>query len=558
MINESTKSLEKFYVVTLLPLLSNLSLEEKVFISNRSQITEYNKGDMIYEKNASKDNVYIIITGKVELFDKKDITGRKKTISILRKGDYFGLISMLTGKKHTCFAKALESVKILKIDDRSFSEILDKIPALSSYISKTLSRRIKTTYAKEKKIYENKVIAVFCSNRESTASKYSKLLKENIQECSNKKVVCLTLNKEINSKSFVNKKVNEHNCIPLLDEYSSKYDYVIVDLPRESSDTVKKVLKYADSIHLIERKEYVDAEIKKLNNLDIESQQIKYVPINLISNNRVKAIARNETSTAVGIALGSGGALALAQIGVLQVLEREGVSLDMIAGTSMGAIIGSFYAAGYKAKEIQKMFQEFKSKSKAYGLFDIGLSKRAFVKGKNIRKFLKKYLGDLKFEETKIPLRVIACDIQTRQEHIISTGKVVDAVMASIAIPGIIEPFVTKEGKVLVDGGIITPLGVNVLALEGISRVIAVNSMPSPQDKMKNLSTDQFIFDIMVNSFYSMQYMIGKYVGEHADIYIHPILEDTAWHEFFRVNEFVLCGRENAYKKIDQIKDMIS
>ena len=96
-----------------------------------------------------------------------------------------------------------------------------------------------------------------------------------------------------------------------------------------------------------------------------------------------------------------------------------------------------------------------------------------------------------------MPLKIVACDIKTRNEIVLSSGKLIDAVTASIAIPGVFNPHVTKDGMLLVDGGIVNPVPISVLSKAGVKRIIAVNSMPSPEDAAKTATKKQTLLDII-------------------------------------------------------------
>jgi predicted acylesterase/phospholipase RssA len=105
-----------------------------------------------------------------------------------------------------------------------------------------------------------------------------------------------------------------------------------------------------------------------------------------------------------------------------------------------------------------------------------------------------------------------------------------------------------------VDGGIVNPLPVSSLAKEGISRIVAVNSMPSSRTSVKANDKNPSIIDIIVNSLYSLQYRIGKYSAQDADVYINPVLENSSWYEFYRGKEFMEYGELQTKEVIDDIK----
>jgi NTE family protein len=269
----------------------------------------------------------------------------------------------------------------------------------------------------------------------------------------------------------------------------------------------------------------------------------------------IRRKARELSGVQVGLALGGGAALGLAQVGIMKVFEEENIKVDMISGTSIGAVIGAFWASGLGYKGILPLLHEIDSIFKMLKLVDLSFPGQGLLHGKNVRNLLEKYLGDLYFEDLPTKLRLISCDISTRKEIVLSEGKVLDAVMASISIPGVFVPQPQENGKIYVDGGIVNPLPVSPLTHEGIQKIIAVNSMPSSRDEMKtNKLLNLNVLDIIVNSLYSLQYRIGKYSAQEADVYLNPILPNSNWFEFWRSAEFIELGEMVAKNSMSEVK----
>lgn len=164
----------------------------------------------------------------------------------------------------------------------------------------------------------------------------------------------------------------------------------------------------------------------------------------------------------VGLALGSGGAKGLAHIEFLKVFDELGIKPCIISGASMGALLGSLYASGLTALEIEGLYKGM-TRSDMMKLMDIGFSqKHGVVKGEKVTRWIQKHLLCQDFSELEIPLLVVATDFWKRKEVVIRKGKIVDAVRASIALPGIFVPY--KSGDtILVDGGIVNPVPYNHL-----------------------------------------------------------------------------------------------
>lgn len=180
----------------------------------------------------------------------------------------------------------------------------------------------------------------------------------------------------------------------------------------------------------------------------------------------------------VGLVLGGGGLRGLAHIGVLKALEGAGVEVDLLAGTSMGGVIGAMYAAGMSVEQIEKEMLSHTNTAGMRRLIDIRLSYRGLVRGNRIYNMIADTIGaQITFADLDLPLSVVAVDGVSGCEVLLDSGKVVDAVRATISVPGIFEP-VEKEGMVLIDGGILNNVPTDVARNMGAKVVIAVDVMP--------------------------------------------------------------------------------
>lgn len=264
----------------------------------------------------------------------------------------------------------------------------------------------------------------------------------------------------------------------------------------------------------------------------------------------------------IGLALGGGGARGLAHIGVLKVLEDYKIPIDMIAGTSMGAVIGALYSAEPNAKKLKKEVTASDWKN----LFDYTISKTGLIKGKRIEEFLEKKLDQIKFNELKIPLYITAFDLDQKREIVFSKGNVAKAVRASISIPGIFIP-VQKRGEIIVDGGVTDIIPTDALRKAGADIIIAVN-VDSVKEKATlygqeadSKKTDKKIPNLINTMSRSLQvieaeackYEIEK---EKADLVISPNLEKIGTFEFSKAKKAIEIGERKAKMSIEEIKKL--
>lgn len=256
----------------------------------------------------------------------------------------------------------------------------------------------------------------------------------------------------------------------------------------------------------------------------------------------------------VGLALGGGAARGLAHIGVLEVLEKEGIPVDMIAGTSAGAVAGALYAQGKSAGQIKELALDTGWR-RLVSLIDLALPRSGFIEGARIKNQLKAIIGDISFSDLKISLSCLATDIGSGEEVVINDGSVLEAVRASISVP-VIFTAVKRGGRYLVDGGLVNPVPVSTVRQMGADLVIAVNVIPpmgvrlQPAKKAKEPN----IFQAMLHSLYIATYSLVRSNLAGADIVIEPELPNIGYGDFRRVGEAVRQGEIAAKELVEQVK----
>lgn len=215
----------------------------------------------------------------------------------------------------------------------------------------------------------------------------------------------------------------------------------------------------------------------------------------------------------IGLVLSGGGAMGFAHIGVLQVLSQNHVPIDIVTGTSMGALIGGLYASGMNYEEMKKRVGEFKSTT----LMDFDpflLFKSGIMGGKKLTKYLRTLYGDIKIEDCPTTFGCVATDLLTGDMVELTSGDLCDAVRASIAIPGVFTG-VKKDGMELYDGGMTDNLPINLARKLGADVVIAI--YVSPYKKEADLRRS---LSVLVSGFNRATDSVVRALNEHADVFI--------------------------------------
>jgi len=190
-------------------------------------------------------------------------------------------------------------------------------------------------------------------------------------------------------------------------------------------------------------------------------------------------IGRQPTHPRIGLALGSGGARGAAHTGVLRVLEREGIEIAAIAGSSIGSLVGAAHAVGIPIAQVEREWLQT-DVPRLLHTFLPTFPRAGLSSGNELRTFLSDLLGERMIEDLPIPYAAIACDIDTGETVVLDRGSLVDAIRASTAIPGIFHP-VRHGDRLLVDGGLVDPVPITTCRALGVDFVIAVDITPVPQ-----------------------------------------------------------------------------
>jgi NTE family protein len=262
----------------------------------------------------------------------------------------------------------------------------------------------------------------------------------------------------------------------------------------------------------------------------------------------------------IGLALSGGAARGLAHVGVLSVLREEGISIDMIAGTSAGAVMGAIYA--WNQDTVWMKEQALDTNWKKMGtIIDPSFPWTGFIKGRKVKKLISSFVPDnIRFSDLHIPLACVATDIDTGEEIVINRGVVLDALRATISIPGVFT-VVKREGRFLVDGGLTTPVPVDVVRKMGADFVIAVNVNPDVSDRVGRTGRRRIeanrepnILQVMMQSIYITTYCLAVSSMAAADIVIEPNLATIGASEFQKAPELVELGEQAAREAIPEIR----
>ncbi len=267
---------------------------------------------------------------------------------------------------------------------------------------------------------------------------------------------------------------------------------------------------------------------------------------------------QGNTRIKLGLTLSGFGARGLAHIGVLRALENANIRPDYLAGTSMGGVIAAAYASGLSPDEIEQIALKYASVRKLWGLADPTLPRRGLLQGERLLAFFEKHMHGCTFADLRVPLTLIAVDLNSRQEIHLREGSVAEAVRATVSIPGLLAP-VERNGQRLVDGGLLNNLPVDVVQSMGADVTLGVdvysnNGGPSFwQELGQTRVLSQTIGDLIMVLGDSLDLLIqqqslNKLQNNSPDFLIYPDIpvDVTVVTGFHRAADLITLGEEAA------------
>lgn len=250
----------------------------------------------------------------------------------------------------------------------------------------------------------------------------------------------------------------------------------------------------------------------------------------------------------IGLALGSGGLRGLAHLGVLKVFEKEKIQIDCVAGCSIGSLVGALYCCGHKLDTIIKLATHLKKRH----WLDFAVPQMGLFGGEKILEMMRLLTKNGEFTDLKIPLSVVATDLNRGESVILNQGLVSNAVRASTSVPGIFVPYV-MEDRLLVDGAVLNPTPIDVVFNMGADLVIAIDlSYANTDFKVTSM------FDVIIKSIDIMEQELIKHRRDKDNvILLRPDIAHISPSSFDHMDECIALGEACAQNMLPEIYRMI-
>ena len=543
-----------------IPFFSELPGDVLKAISARLHLERYRKGEVVFFEGSSGDSMYLIESGQVKIVS--NINGEERFFTYLGPGNFFGEMALLLGEPRSATIKVDIDAELWVLQKVDMDELLEQYPAIAVTISRELSRRLRETDQQQPtRRHAYRIVAVIGERIGDLALSLARQTGEQVLLFDLGGLRHSELDMEALSRSSVtllDSQSTSHlmagGLAESLGSLVERFDRVLLCILPQKSEVAIKAIELADvTIHIGPGKENWVEQMATKGHWHVADEPAA-----------IDRVARRIAQRLVGLALSSGGARGIAHVGVLHVLEEEGIPIDLVAGTSAGSLFGALYAAGLSLDEITDFALGLKDKVNLRGwLWDFNLPPRSgLIRGQRTLDYIDKTLGYKTFSDLKVPLYIVAADILSGEEVIFDSGSVAEAVRASLSVIGVLSPAFV-QGRYLIDGGAVNPVPTDILAQKDADIIIASSVISSLGEQAhyrrarKGESSPNFLRAV-TNMMGIMEREIIKTKMTPVDVVINPRVGIYSFIEFDKAKGLIRLGEEAAQEEIGRIKDLIS
>jgi len=471
------------------PLFSGVDPELVERLAAKSRTRRLAAGKWLFRERDPADEMYVVRAGRLEVVDE----GADAVIREYRRGDAVGELALLTDSPRTASVRAARGTEVIAVDQADFTGLLRSSPALSSALNRTLSRRLQDTRASAPTARPRPATVALIA-LDGTIPLWRLAIKLGAALPTHLPVAVLG-DPDVPDAAGPGDLVGVYG--PLLDRAEARHDLVLlVGGPALHEPWTKFCLQHADRILAVTAGGPVPEELGRypeLQSCDLVAYEAAPGALagwavaldpsgtHLIRETELGAdlarIARRLAGTSVGIVLSGGGARAFAHIGVLEELTAAGVTIDRVAGVSMGAMVGALFAMGHDADQIDAIcFEEWVQRRP---MRDFTVPRHALIRGERFQAMLHRSFGTRLIEELPRSFMCGSAELRTGRLHIARYGPLWEAVGFSINLPVIAPPQV-RGRDLFIDGSLVDNLPVRTMADMGEGPVIAVDVKAVP------------------------------------------------------------------------------
>lgn len=535
------------------PLFSNLGDEALAALQSRLRLRRFRKGEVVMREGAIGDSMYIIRSGQVQIVSEAKDGEPESIITHLGPGAPVGELAPLLAERRSATVRVVIDAELWELRKADLDELFAEYPSIGLSISRELAIRLRRTTRQPIERDSINLVAVMGQDIPQLAADLHRITGEPVMVL------------DLGGMRPENPDVNEHIFVEQMDlqappdalatrlgQVVGQYGRVLMALPRHENALTRKAAEQAEVI--VELGGRPSSWVQRF----ARDGTYWYHPA---ENGFIPQVARRIARKRVGLALSSGNARGIAHVGVLKVLQDEGIPIDMLAGTSAGGLFGSLFAVG---ESIESMSDFAKSLAQIFSIRSLTainlLPRTGLVRGPRIQKIVDKAFGDRTFDDARMPLRVIATDMITGEEIIFQSGPIADAVRATVSSVPLFEPAYIG-GRWLIDGAAVNPVPVSVLR-DHVDIIIASSVIVSLQERMHRKEMLQSgrlpnIIGLTLGKEEIMEAGIIQNRLGRVDALIEPDVTLFEGFDFHRADEFIAAGVEAAEPVVSSLKRVL-
>lgn len=452
------------------PVLAGLSDELLDRLSGQVNEVPVRAGEWIMHEGEAAESVFIVSSGRVEVVAE----GPPETlIRVLRRGDVLGELALLRDSTRSASARARRDTELLELDRAAFEALILDAPRFALGLTRAMGAQLAASRTPVASATPPRTIAVIGLDQRAPAREVAEGLADALAaHGSVARLSAGELDTIDRAERDADRLVLYGGTVP--DDKWTELSVAEADLVVAVTTGAPDAAWFKRAVALHGSEMLVLGPAVGAGVLDaLAPREVQVVTQAAQQRSALEATARRLAGRSLGIVLSGGGARALAHLGVLEEMETAGVRFDRVAGVSLGALVAAASAAGFAIEEMNESFERgFVQTNPTNDFVPPAFS---LVRGGKSRRMLHDAFGERRIEELTRRFFCLSCDLIAREAVLHRTGRVVDAVYPSLAIPGVFPPVATPDGRLLVDGGVLDNLPVATMARTGEGPVIAVD-----------------------------------------------------------------------------------
>jgi NTE family protein len=543
-------------------------------VSRRMRQRRFPARGVICREGEPGDSLFIIRSGLAQVVG--GTAQRVRTMARLRRGEVVGEMSLVTGEPRSATVVANVPTEVLELDQKAFAALLAEHPIVLANLSRILSRRLaRKNQADAAGRRRGEAVALVIEP--ATAALAGRVVVA-ARSATVRDMVTMDLTGSMSGRGDVETIASVEDTLARLDDQLEARGTVVVIANAENRDELELLVEHMDRVLAVVSEDGAGLLAPLLHPVSDRAEfalvSTDSPPPSALHGVRVARairsgqpepdiawLGRHVARTKIGLALGAGGAKGYAHAATIQVLESAGYTIDFVAGSSIGAMVGSWLGLGRDGREIESLMRAAFSPETVAQMFKISFSGMSTGLETHAR-VCRETTEERSFSDLRIPLVAMAVDLDGRQPAPIREGPLWEALVASTAVAGLFPPFV-REGRRLVDGITLVPVPTESVIESGADIAISVNLMswdtlpawpgeaPPEPPAMRSGSR---MLDTLLEVIDLAQVESSVRHAAQADVVVTPRFGPANWRDFHLVDLFLEAGRRAADEQLSALR----